>query len=235
MVLKILFGVVLREGEVFMLQIYTDYIPYRARIVFCFLLACLIGCTPSSNNGTVVSQLAVTAPTATATVQPLVSIPAPQPRPDFVRYVSPLESAAVPLSLFESPGDPNISIDSPSDGRPAGFPISGQGYNSKVCIEINLTPLVQSTDDLTAFDKIESRITFIVDEYELDDPNLIYFRTDLEEDIIVADDGVTQWIGPFTSCWTAELLAGVHQATIQFEQTSGDIQSYSWHFIIVDG
>lgn len=230
-----------------MLQIYTNHMPCRARIVFCLLLLCLVGCTPSSNNGTVVSQLAVTAPTATATaqphtaptatatVQPLVSIPAPQPRPDFVRYVSPLESAAVPLSLFESPGDPNISTDSPSDGRPAGFPILGQGYNSKVCIEISLTPLVQPRDDLTAFDKIESRITFIVDEYELDDPNLIYFHTDLEEDIIVADDGVTQWIGPFTSCWTAQLLAGAHQATIQFEQTSGAIQSYSWHFIIVDG
>ena len=179
------------------------------------------------------SQLTTTAPTVT--VQTQDSIPAPQPRPDFVYQVSPLESETIPLSLFESPGDPSEDISLPSDGRPAGFPIPAQGYNSKVCTAINLAPLVQPKDDLTSYDKIMAHVTFSIDEHELGEPAFDYFRTDLEDEIIVAEDGLTQWIGLFTLCWTRELLAGAHQATFQFEQTSGDIQSYSWHFIIVDG
>jgi hypothetical protein len=225
-----------------MIQIYINFIPYRVRIVFCFLLVCLIGCTPLSNDSTVVSQLAVTAPTATATaqphtaptatIQPQVSIPAPQPRPDFVRQVSPLESATVPLSLFESPGE-DRSI--PTDDIPSGFPDPTQGYNSQVCVRINLTTLVQPKDDLSGYDKIMPHVTFIMDAHELEDPAFYYFLTDLEPEIIVADDGSMQWIGPFTLCWATQLFVGAHQATIQFEQTSGDVQSYSWHFIIVDG
>src|SRR5690606_25873217 len=168
------------QQGVFMFQIYTNYMPYRARIVFCFLLVCLIGCTPSPNDGPVVSQLAITAPTATATaqlhtdptatVQPRVSSPSSHPRPEFVRPVSSLESATTPLSLFESPGDPNIDLGIPTDNRPAGFPIPALGYNSQVCVEINLTPLVEPKDNLTDYDKIVSHITFIMDEYEPDEP-----------------------------------------------------------------
>ena len=226
-----------------MIQIYTNCIPYRARIVFCLLLVCLIGCTPSSNDGTVVSQLAVTAPSATdtaqpdtaptATVQPQVSIPAPQPRPDFVRQVSPLESETIPLSLFQAPSEERFI---PTENLPAGFPDPEKGYNSQICVEINLSPpLAQPRDSLTDYNKIMAHITFLIDEQELDEPKGGYFKTDLEEDITVSNDGLTQWISPYTLCWTAQLLVGAHQATIQFEQTSGAIQSYSWHFIIVDG
>jgi hypothetical protein len=48
------------------------------------------------------------------------------------------------------------------------------------------------------------------------------------------DGTITPWSPPHTPCWHAPVGLGRHEATFQFRQTSGDIQSYTWYFEIVE-
>lgn len=47
------------------------------------------------------------------------------------------------------------------------------------------------------------------------------------------DDGQKSWLPPpIMACWKAELEAGIHTVSYQYEQTSGQIQEFSFQFTI---
>ncbi|MCL4872343.1 MAG: hypothetical protein KJ063_25560 [Anaerolineae bacterium] len=169
-------------------------------------------------------------PSANLTVDTSVVI---QPTPAFVRKVSPRESESIPLSLFESDftnqyfEKTGVVVES-TWGNP------NTGYKSRVCIEIELGEVAQPGDDFQEQTTITERAIFLVDETILND--IIGGHSSLVAIHALDSDGdiLMKGLGSAIFCAKAYLNPGVHTATFQFTQTSGDLLTYSWQFTIVE-
>lgn len=213
----------------------------RLLILICTLSLGHVGCNTSSSR--VVTDLSTYIPNEEAWAQSfevtpqydviatqvyiMDHLPTPMPRPEFIREISPEESAIIPITTYNSQTD--------IKENPIGFPVQEQGYNSQVCLQIDLRPPVaQPGDNLIGGQDFESRFNL---QANGEKRNLVYginFTTGLEDIIETSSDGLTQWISPWTFCWEAHPEVGIHEVIFQFQQTSGDILSYTWYFATTD-
>lgn len=150
-----------------------------------------------------------------------VSVPTSEPKPEFVRRVSPAESVRIPLNVYQSEVPNNI-----------GFSDSLGAYNSNICVEIGLVGLLQSGDRFTEIEVVVDRMDMFVDGQRLME---IHSMFGASEYVYEWADGYTKaWSSPLTFCWRDPLDAGLHEVRFQFRQTSGDIQSYTWYFLLTE-
>jgi hypothetical protein len=192
---------------------------YLIRLLwFSFIFSSLLmSCTP---------QTGLPAPTPTESLPIVTATPGKMDmspvmaRPDYVSYVSPEEYTIVPIGPYNQGADA------------LGHGDLFWGYQSNICITLDLGPLVQTGDVLIEDREIASRIELLVDE------RAQTWRPEESLNQAVAgsklDDETTSWSGPLIYCWDAPLDPGRHEVTFKFRQTSGDIQEYTWHFEIVE-
>jgi hypothetical protein len=116
--------------------------------------------------------------------------------------------------------------------RTSGMRDLESGYASTTCVAPDLDYLVQKGDDFADAESVLERITLSVDgeEREVADwlDMLLYIEM-LQDGEVYARFG-----GPYVFCWHAPVGVGMHLASFQFRQTSGDIKEYSWHFAVTE-
>jgi hypothetical protein len=166
----------------------------------------------------------------------VVPLPLSELRPDFIKGVSPEEAVTIPLSLYE--GDETERYFEESGiyyiGALRNIEI---GYRSTICVMLDVGSLAQSGDKLTesplVLERIEMKVNGVILSEVVDQD---YIPTLESRGISQSGEQLEQvlYSGPLTFCWLANLNSGVHRASFQFQQTSGDVQEYTWHFTIVD-
>ncbi|MCA9932428.1 MAG: hypothetical protein KC415_00785 [Anaerolineales bacterium] len=164
-------------------------------------------------------------PLIRATRTPLPTI---QPKPDFVLEVSPPESMSIPYGIYRFQ-HPDIIAYGLVDLEDAW----NYGYKSEICVDVDLGELVQPGDNLALDDDTRERFQLIVDGNII----LVEGSRGYSGGVLVLDsltDFETTW-GTYTIfCWFAPLEPGTHEVTLKFQQTSGDIQAYSWQFALTN-
>lgn len=105
------------------------------------------------------------------------------------------------------------------------------GYRSEICADIDLGKLVQPGDHFGLDRETAKRFRLIIDGREV--------PADLGHGIggavLVTDSStepVMSWEAYSRFCWIVPLPPGTHEITLQFQQTSGDIQEYSWQIAL---
>ena len=152
-----------------------------------------------------------------------ISLLEPEPRPEFIECVGPEESSLVTQELYNG-----------SYYEVAGCRRVEDGYASSICVSFSLDTLVQRGDDLVTDDRIFERIELLVDDSTtLDQPHTIWSGGVLSFQGEIGDPH-TRWSAIDAGCWKVPLSVGVHKVSFLFRQTSGDIQSYTWYFAIID-
>jgi hypothetical protein len=170
--------------------------------LFFFLLLTLSGCS---------------SPFITPTPLPTV-----EPRPPFIRGISPEESMVVPRKRYED--DSNII---------RGLREEKHGYASNICISLDLGHLTEPGDNLLERETLFNRTELVVDDTVLAHQDgllqggelVTLYKADNPE--LGATYGALNVI-----CWDAPLGIGVHKAVFRFFQTSGNVKEYSWYFAI---
>ncbi len=147
----------------------------------------------------------------------LPHLPTAQPRPSFIKGVTPLESSTVPYQTFIAP-----SRDKTCTG-------TGVWYDSEISVKVDVgPPLWEPGDDLTAINDVRKRVVLYVDGKRQPKAVKIFkFVSWLEDD-------ERKWEGPYTFYWKVELDVGIHMFTFEFHQTSGNIQRYTWYLEITE-
>ena len=137
--------------------------------------------------------------------------------------VSPSESTSIPLNVYQSEVENAI-----------GFTDSLGVYNANICIGVWPGELAQSGDNFADDNIFLKKISMFVNGQQLIEiHSLVFFNDYVYES--ESDDGQTKWpVEPPTICWRAPLDVGLHEAEFQFRQTTGDIQSYTWYFLLTD-
>ncbi|MBK9053077.1 MAG: hypothetical protein IPL78_19855 [Chloroflexi bacterium] len=147
-----------------------------------------------------------------------VTIPASEPRPEIIMRVSPAESASIPLNVYQAEVENAI-----------GFTDSLGVYNANVCVMLADGRLARQGESFTDKDSLLERNSMFVDDQQLEVHSVVFIGFSDE-----SDDGQKKFsfVEPPIICWRAPLDVGLHEAEFQFRQTSGDIQSYSWFFLL---
>lgn len=207
-------------GSTFVSRRYPDSRRDKGNIsrlfsLFLFGLLTLIGCTVQQNR--------LPANVVTLKVTP-VSLMTPRARPAYILDVSPTESLMIPLSLYEA--DRKEQHVEETGTYIVGVRRAEIGYNSSICVELDLTNLVAPGDDFRETSLITERITVIVNGLALME---IIDRSYLP---VFYMRGTARWGGPYTYCWSAPLDVGIHEVLFQFRQTTGHVRSYRWNFTI---
>lgn len=155
-------------------------------------------------------------------------LPTLQPRPSFVKAVSPPESASIPLEVYQYK-HPDIEV----IGSPKPDDAWIYGYKSQICADIDLGMLVQAGDDLSANAATAKRFHLIVDDVETP----AEYVGGIGGAVLVIDnstDPPTSWEHYSDFCWYVPLGVGIHKVVLRFQQTSGDFQEYAWQFALTD-
>jgi hypothetical protein len=147
-----------------------------------------------------------------------VTIPTSEPRPEIIMRVSPAESASIPLNVYQAEVENAI-----------GFTDSLGGYNANICVQLASGKLARQGESFTDKDSLLERNSMFVDDQQLEVHSVVFIGFSDE-----SDDGQKKFgfVEPPIICWRALLDVGLHEAEFQFRRTSGDIQSYSWFFLL---
>lgn len=162
------------------------------------------------------------------------SLPTPKPRPGFIRDISPPESSIVSLNLYRANLDEGTAYE--------GVRSIDCGYNTSVCVVVDVGPLLQEGDRLTEWKNILDRISISVDGNHLTETTYVNW---LDYAVYTRDiDGGSGYIVTHTTnalgaawtvfCWHADVGVGNHEVVFEFRQTFGEIQDHNWHFAITD-
>ena len=208
-------------GSAFVSRRYPNGRRDKGHISFLFSLSLfglltLTGCTQQQNR--------LPANVVNFKVTP-VSLAASRARPTYILDVSPTESLMMPLSLYEADGK---NYRTEKTDSYIGVRRAEVGYNSSICVELDLTDLVEPGDDFREVSSITERITVIVDGLIL---------TEIIDWSYLPDfwgRGTARWGGPYTYCWSSPLDVGIHEVLFQFRQTTGHVRSYRWSFTITE-
>jgi hypothetical protein len=101
------------------------------------------------------------------------------------------------------------------------------GYNSTVCVEVDVATLVEPRDYLGQPDDVLESIDLFIDGGRQSDVvEKVYYPT------LNTIDGSMTYSGPYTFCWRSELGVGTHHVLFRFRKTSGVVCEYAWDFII---
>lgn len=188
----------------------------------------IVGC---GNSGTPVTLSS----DPTTKLIPLEALPTPQPRPSFIRDISPPESSIVSLDLYRANLDEGTAYE--------GVRFEDCGYNTSICVVVDMGALLQKGDRLAEWRDILDRISVSVDDNHLTETTYVNW---LDYAVYTKDiDGGAGYIVTHTTnalgaawtvfCWYADVDVGNHEVVFEFRQTSGEIQEHRWHFAITDG
>jgi hypothetical protein len=183
------------------------------------LLVLLIGCTPKNiaevdNNSGKVAIQAIETPLATI-----------QPRPSFVRDIAPPESTSIPLKIYQY-----VHPEIMTTGLMPLEDAWEYGYQSQICADIDLGELVQPADDFGAVTETGERFQLIVDDVETrTEPSIFGGAVEVTN---TSMNPMATWEHFSIFCWLVPLDSGIHEIVLQFQQTSGSIQEYTWQFAL---
>lgn len=128
-------------------------------------------------------------------------------RPIFISDIYPLEASSITLREYES----------------------AKSYNSQICITINVVSIAEPNDKLfpdVVIQRGHLNIDDITQEKLVLDANSSLTIIELEQG--------DAWVsGPYKFCWNVKLGLGRHEATFEYQLSSGSILSYSWYFSVV--
>lgn len=195
-------------------------------------MSCLVACVPVTNQAEVLPVTAqpVEATTNSAGNGPILAtwtpLPTIQPRPDFVIAVAPPESISIPhvIYQYQRPGYTTFGLVDVEDAWSVG-------YRSEICADIDLGKLVQPGDHFGLDRETAKRFRLIIDGREV----AADLGHGLGGAVLVTDSStepVMSWEAYSRFCWIVPLPPGTHEITLQFQQTSGDIQEYSWQIAL---
>ena len=196
-------------------------------LVFLLGILMTMGCSNSSAS-------IILSPAPTAQSIPSAPLPTSKPRPNFIHGISPPESSAVPLTLYQANLNENAAYE--------GVRFEEYGYNNSICVVVDMGPLLQEGDRLTKWDDILDRVSISVDDNLLTETTYVNW---LDYAVYTKDiDGGSGYIVTHTTnalgaawtvfCWYAGVGVGNHEVAFKFRQTSGEIQEHTWHFAITD-
>lgn len=146
-----------------------------------------------------------------------------QPPPTFILRSVPQADAVITLEIYEYKEPNTIDIGLPGEG----------GYDSNVCVKIDIGEVIQPGDDLTNAEVILDRLTLRVDNQQFTQVSRWSQEEILVEYQLGNESKPAISLGPISVCWHVELSSGLHQANLQFRQTSGDIKEYTWYFSLI--
>jgi len=147
-----------------------------------------------------------------------VTIPTSEPRPEIIMRVSPAESASIPLNTYQAELKNSIGVTD-----------SWGVYNANICVQLESGKLARQGEDFADLDAFLERNSMLVDGQQIEVHSHVFLG--------YADESGEDWtkfdfVEPPTICWRAPLDVGLHEAEFQFKQTSGDIQSHTWFFLL---
>lgn len=164
-------------------------------------------------------------PTPIATL-PKQNIPTLEARPNFIEAITPREYSIIPLSFYIHT---EIGVEETLKTARIGNVI---GFASSICVRPFLEPLVQTGDNFLRSGKIQERMELWIDNNLMEKHNFVLYGLAVipGPDSQLGDN--TNWVEGADYCWKAPLTVGQHKAIFYFQQTSGDIQEYTWYFEI---
>jgi hypothetical protein len=181
-------------------------------IALIFLVACI-------NQDSYTAFLPTRSPTPIPTPG-IMAMATIEPRPEFIREISPSEYTVISYDYYhyKIPNAVGPSISLP------------EGFYSAICVDFFLQPLIQKDDELDTISKVLERIDLFVNDRKVTIIDrayrllLAFSENDEWEN--------TTWVESDAYCWEAPLHPGIHEVIFQFQQTSGDVQTYTWYFEI---
>lgn len=198
---------------------------YKFLIIIQLMMLGLFSCT---TNSTEVSEK----PSDAVNHTPPISV-IQQTRPAFVEETSPKEFDSIPLSLF------NADLTETYLEETGVYILSHLGhpdigYKSSVCLEVESGGLAQPGDDFFEFETFIERTTLSVNDKplpEISGGHINLTLTDVEDK---NGETIVRGVGPAVICGKVILDVGLHNVRFEFEQASGDIQSYTWQFELTE-
>jgi hypothetical protein len=191
---------------------------YRGLIFSLAIMLFLVACTITE---VFIPSTDIVKPTPIPTLG-IMSVATKESRPEFVRGISPPEYSIIPYDYYHYQ-IPNAV--GPSMSLPEGF-------YSTICVDLFLQPLIQKGDELDTVSKILGRMDLVVNDRKVVIMDRAYrlLSTFSEND----EWENTTWVESDAYCWEAPLPPGIHEVTFHFQQTSGDVHTYTWHFEIIE-
>lgn len=162
-------------------------------------------------------------PTNTPTPLPTLS-----PIPDWLMAVHPAPGSCIALEWFRA----NLMPDNYM--YEGSRPVDRFGYQSNICLLLDVGPLLQSEDKLLTYSDVIRRSSLNLegkilvphlDQYWAH-PDMLYEYPQLGSGTVAG--------APFWLCWPASITSGIYKTTYQFQQTDGNIQEFSWLFEITE-
>ena len=152
-----------------------------------------------------------------------ITLPIRNERPNFLPQLSPAENQIVSLANFHG-----------KEGDYRGTSIDWretENFNSSICLEFEIGVLAQDGDDFTDESVVTERITLTINDIEQEIISVVILLSSL--DIVDIDGNVLRRnVAPRIVCSRVDLDAGQYEVEFKFRQTSGDVHSYRWQFIL---
>ncbi len=229
----------------------------RKLLLLCLILDMALSCQPDRDieggNDAPVKSTATLEPTLSV-VTPSVTVvplPSPEPLPACLREVRPSPSSIISSEQYKTV----VSSGKIFEGPPPPAVVE-TGLRSSICFDLDVETLVEPGDLLFWDSDVLARIELRIDDRILVDRSKTEYLAVLEPPprckCFYSCDGfwdkwnsvkysynppenVGCWFWPgYWYCYSTELGIGEHTATFSFRQTSGNIVSYTWNFIITE-
>ncbi len=189
----------------------------QKQLLMFVICLCLMACTITPNPVPQMIQQ-----TETSEEFPEV-LPTARPRPDYIADVSPPESSITLLTAYQHNLDPTMIFE--------GVRFEDRGYNSSICVVVDVGPLLEEGDRLDHTGQVLGRISIFVNEIELTEVLTVNWLDISSNNVSVDHASGSGWS---VFCWRADVEEGIHQVTFQFQKTSGEIEEDGWYFAVVD-
>lgn len=149
-----------------------------------------------------------------------ITIPTSASRPESIMRVSPSESETLPLETYLSEVENAV-----------GFTDSLGAYNANVCVQLSSVELARQGENFADLESFLDRNSMYVDGQKVEVHSQVFIGYTDE-----SGEGGTKFdfVEHPIICWRAPLNVGLHEAEFQFRQTSGDMQNYTWYFLLTD-
>ena len=154
-------------------------------------------------------------------------------KPIFIERTTPGEFESMPLSLFTA----DLAQEHYEETGVKLFSSLGHpdiGYRSEVCLELEPGGLAQVGDDFSEFETFVARTTLSVDNIVLTEVEGGHINLTATNVVDKKGEILIRGVGSAFICGQVVLDAGLHNVRFEFEQTSGDIQTYTWQFELTE-
>jgi hypothetical protein len=220
---------------------------FRITAIFLAILIGLSSCKSLPESMATETLPPTTTPLPTLVSTPII-LPKPEPLPAFLGEVRPFPSSVISQQEFHTTVIPPYVQEGPPPP-----PVEITGYNSSICVYLEVETLSEPGDSLVWDEEVLPRTTVAVNGNVLTDRGETEYLAVIEppptckcffdcENWEYPDwsnapipDNLGCWFWPgFWSCYPVELEPGHHMASFSFSRTSGFVEECSWVFGIVE-